>query len=166
MKSGSWIEWLTGRSRYGSSGSARRPATTGMHSIEGLELRIVPSGMQATAIAGNFATLEDKPLKGMLSGTDPEGDKLTYSLGALKPAHGKVTVGTDGKFQYIPAINFHGTDSFSFIVNDTTQDSAPAVVTIDVASINDVPTVDTGFANPDEDLAFPGSVVPFVNDAD
>jgi VCBS repeat-containing protein len=50
-----------------------------------------------------------------------------------------LTVNSDGTFSYVPAANFHGTDSFSFKVNDGTSDSAEATVTVTVNSVNDAP---------------------------
>jgi hypothetical protein len=40
---------------------------------------------------------------------------------------------------YIPDEDFHGTDSFAYVVNDGTVDSAPVAVEITVRSVNDSP---------------------------
>jgi VCBS repeat-containing protein len=65
--------------------------------------------------------------------TDADGDALTVSLVAASgPANGEVTLNANGSFTYTPDSGFRGTDSFSYVVNDGTIDSAPATVTITV----------------------------------
>ncbi len=72
-----------------------------------------------------------------LTGTDSDGDALTYVI-VTDPAHGILT-GTAPVLTYTPAANYNGADSFTFKVNDGTVDSAPATVSITVAAVNDVP---------------------------
>jgi len=161
-----WRGWLSFVFPYGSQSLRRRVPHLQCVRIEGLEERLVLSNTAPVATPAEVVTFEDKPLNGQLAGADVDADTLTFKAGPLAPAHGTRVINEDGTFTYIPAINFHGTDSFSFIVNDGALDSPAAVIMITVISVNDIPTVDDGFANPDEDLAFPGSVVSFVNDAD
>src|SRR6185437_13837300 len=57
------------------------------------------------------------------------------------PAHGQLTLNTDGSFTYTAATGFHGTDSFTYDDTDATGlTSNVATATITVAAI------DTGFA--------------------
>jgi hypothetical protein len=53
--------------------------------------------------------------------------------------HGSVAISADGSFIYTPADNFYGADSFSYRAGDGDATSAPAVVTIEVAPIDDPP---------------------------
>ncbi|NLS95344.1 MAG: tandem-95 repeat protein, partial [Planctomycetaceae bacterium] len=69
---------------------------------------------------------------------DVDGDTLSVAL-ATGPSHGTLTLNTDGSFEYKPEADFHGTDTFTYVVNDGFGDSAAATVTITVSSINDVP---------------------------
>lgn len=62
-----------------------------------------------------------------LSGSDPEGSSLTYSVGA--PANGSLS-GTAPNLTYTPNPGHEGADSFTFTVNDGSQDSAPATVKV------------------------------------
>ena len=68
-----------------------------------------------------------------LAGQDADGDPLTFSIGAT-PAHGSLSGfdGTAGLVTYTPAPGFSGVDSFTFRVNDSSGDSAPATVAITV----------------------------------
>ncbi len=70
-----------------------------------------------------------------LSGTDADGDTLTYAI-ATQPSHGTLTL-TGNIAKYTPTANYTGADSFSFKVNDGTVDSAPAAVTITVKDVSE-----------------------------
>src|SRR5881628_1325195 len=87
-----------------------------------------------TAVSGNVLTND----------TDVDaGTTLTASLVA-SPAHGTVTLATNGVFTYTPAANYNGADSFTYKANDGTVDSNVATVAITVTAVNDAPV-----ANPD-----------------
>ena len=53
--------------------------------------------------------------------------------------HGTLAFNANGSFSYVPSANFHGTDSFTYRVNDGTADSNLATVTITVNPVNDAP---------------------------
>jgi len=65
-----------------------------------------------------------------LTGSDPEGSNLTYSVGT--PANGELT-GATNNWTYTPDTDYIGPDSFTFTVNDGDTNSAPATVSISVA---------------------------------
>lgn len=52
---------------------------------------------------------------------------------------GSVTITADGAFEYQPAVDFYGTDSFTYELDGVA--GSAATVTIDVASVNDPPTI-------------------------
>ena len=92
-----------------------------------------------TANPQTLDTPEDTPLTITLTGTDPDiGDTLTFAI-TTQPSHGTLTATTGAIREYTPNANYHGPDSFAFTVNDGTATSAPATVSIDVASVNDPP---------------------------
>jgi large repetitive protein len=68
-----------------------------------------------------------------LTGTDPDGDPLTYTL-VSGPTQG-VLNGTGPNRTYIPVESFVGSDSFTFTVSDGVSSSAPATVSINVTGI-------------------------------
>ncbi|MDB5335101.1 MAG: outer rane adhesin like protein [Planctomycetaceae bacterium] len=76
---------------------------------------------------------------GFLSGTDADGDPLTFAAGNTHPAHGTVNIASNGSFTYTPNANFTGSDSFSFRVNDGTINSADALVSIQVGTAANTP---------------------------
>src|ERR1019366_3008136 len=67
-----------------------------------------------------------------LTGTDPNSLTLTYSI-VTGPTHGTMT-GTDPNVTYTPASGYSGADSFTFRVNNGSQNSGPATVSITVAA--------------------------------
>ena len=65
-----------------------------------------------------------------LTGSGANIGLLTYSL-VSQPAHGLLS-GSGAYLTYTPAAGFNGTDSFFFLVNDGTSNSAPATVSISI----------------------------------
>jgi len=99
------------------------------------------------ADAQSVTTTEEVPLMIFLTGGDADGDHLEFSI-ATQPTNGTLT-GASKNPTYTPNIDFFGTDSFTFTVNDGTVDSAPATVTISVTGVNDIPVaVDDTYETP------------------
>ena len=73
----------------------------------------------------------------------------------------------DGSFTYTPALNYNGTDSFTYKANDGSADSNLATVTITVNPVNDAPvaTPDAFSADEDTQLTVPAAGV-LANDND
>ncbi|MEZ4591341.1 MAG: Ig-like domain-containing protein [Chloroflexota bacterium] len=103
---------------------------------------------------GTYNTTEDTNLVvGAISGvlandTDVDADDVG-TLTAVKnvtTSHGTLTLIANGSFEYMPALNYSGPDSFTYHAFDGTADSNIVTVTINVASANDAPNaVDDGF---------------------
>ena len=102
-----------------------------------VSITITPVNDAPVADGQSVNTAEDTAKAITLSGTDAEGNILTYSV-VSQPAHGALS-GSAPNVTYTPADNYNGPDSFTFKVNDGTVDSAPATVTIDVTPVNDAP---------------------------
>ncbi len=100
------------------------------------------------AIPGSEATLEDVPVIIGLNGSDADADSLTFMVSA-SPANGSLGAITQinsssASVVYTPDADFNGIDSFSFVVNDGTADSNPAVINIGVKAVNDAPVLTIG----------------------
>ena len=119
-------------------------------------------------IANNSSviTKEGKPVSISLTGTDPDGDLLTYIV-VTGPAHGslKGVAGTSPKVSYTPKENFHGTDSFTFKVSDKTAESAIATALITVKAVNEKPTANDDNVTTKEDTKV-SSIDVLKNDTD
>src|ERR1043166_7145914 len=87
-------------------------------------------------------TPEDTPKAITLTGNDPDGDTLTYTIvPGPGPANG-ILSGTPPNVTYTPNLNFNGSDSFQFTVSDGVFTSASATVSITVTPVNDPPVAD------------------------
>ncbi|APZ96606.1 tandem-95 repeat protein [Fuerstiella marisgermanici] len=129
---------------------------------------IIPSDPPPNASHDSFATNEDESLTvgapGVLANdTDPEGQPLTASL-VTGPSNGTLTLNADGSFDYAPAPNFHGTDTFVYVASDGISDSSPATVTIAVTAINDAPQAADDSTTTGEDQ--PVDIAVLLNDSD
>ena len=96
----------------------------------------------------SLTTPEDTPVPITLTGSDPDGDPLTYTI-ATDPVHGTLS-GSAPSLTYTPAPGYNGPDSFTFTTFDGISTSAPATVSITVTEVNDPPT-----AGPDS-ISVPG----------
>ncbi len=95
------------------------------------------------ALYDSYTVVEDSllnvPAPGILSNdTDPEGGALEANK-VSDPTHGSLTFNSDGGFTYLPASNYYGTDSFTYVANDGQANSNVATVNITVTSVNDPP---------------------------
>jgi hypothetical protein len=84
-----------------------------------------------------FATNEDNEVSIPLTGSEHSGLTTTFSV-ADRPSHGRL-VGSPPTVTYVPNWNFHGHDQFSYLAWLGMFSSEPAIVSIDVLSINDPP---------------------------
>lgn len=89
------------------------------------------------ATPATVTTSEDTNVAIVLTGTDADGNSLTYSV-LTSPTKGSLT-GTAPNLTYRPNANANGSDSFTFRVNDGTVNSVAATVSISITAVNDVP---------------------------
>ena len=102
----------------------------------------------------SVSTPEDTALIITLTGSDVDGDAITFNI-ASNPSHGSLsaivsTGPTTANVEYVPTVNYHGSDSFLFTSNDGLTDSAGAAVSITVSPINDRPAADANSVSVDE----------------
>ncbi|MCI0640404.1 MAG: PKD domain-containing protein, partial [Gemmataceae bacterium] len=60
------------------------------------------------------------------------------------PAHGALTLNSDGSFTYAPHANYNGSDSFTYRASDGSLDSNVATVSLTVNPVNDAPVAVAG----------------------
>jgi large repetitive protein len=109
------------------------------------------------AVEDTYTTQEDTaltvPAKGVLTNdSDVENSPLSAVL-AAGPVHGTLALNADGSFTYTPAVNWNGSDSFTYKANDGTADSNVATVTLTVTAVNDAPAADSQSVTTAEDTA-------------
>ncbi|ELA7772620.1 tandem-95 repeat protein, partial [Vibrio parahaemolyticus] len=81
------------------------------------------------------------------------------------PANGTVSVNPDGSVTYTPNDNYHGADSFTYIVTSGGV-SESTTVSVDVTPVNDAPVAKDDSAITDEDTPVTIDVLPNDNDID
>ena len=95
-----------------------------------ISIDVRPGNTQPIADSQSLAVIHDASVAIALTGSDPDGDALSFEITA-GPAHGSLS-GVAPALTYTPAAGYVGADSFSFVVNDGTVSSDPATVSIDV----------------------------------
>ena len=87
-------------------------------------------------------TAEDVPVGIVLNAVSPAVNAtFTYTI-VGQPANG-VLSGSGPTFTYTPAANFHGSDSFTFRVNDGASNSNTSTVNISITAVNDAPSANS-----------------------
>ncbi|MBE3824031.1 tandem-95 repeat protein [Vibrio parahaemolyticus] len=121
----------------------------------------------ADIVADKATVVEDTPTIIKVLGNDTfEGDGKVVSLDANNgPANGTVSVNPDGSVTYTPNDNYHGTDSFTYIVTSGGV-SESATVEVNVTPVNDAPVAKGDIATTQEDTAVTIDVLPNDTDID
>ncbi|MCZ0758498.1 tandem-95 repeat protein [Vibrio diabolicus] len=121
----------------------------------------------ADIVADNATVVEDTPTIIKVLGNDTfEGDDKVVSLDSNNgPANGTVSVNPDGSVTYTPNDNYHGADSFTYIVTSGGV-SESTTVNVDVTPVNDAPVATNDNAVTDEDTPVTIDVLPNDTDID
>ncbi len=145
------------------NGQTSAPATVTINVSAGNQ---APVGVPDTYNVNEDATLTSS-VSVLANDTDANGNTLTAALVA-GPTHGTLTLQTNGQFTYKPTTNYNGTDSFTYRASDGTLTSQVTTVTINVASVNDVPIaiLDSYLMNTGETLQVNQASGVLANDTD
>ncbi|HHF3133267.1 TPA: tandem-95 repeat protein, partial [Vibrio diabolicus] len=117
--------------------------------------------------ADSADVVEDTPTIINVLGNDTfEGDDKVVSLDTNNgPTNGTVSVNPDGSVTYTPNDNYHGADSFTYIVTSGGV-SESTTVNVDVTPVNDAPVATNDTAITDEDTPVTIDVLPNDTDID
>lgn len=114
-----------------------------------VSITVTPINDAPVANDQSVSTNEDTAVSITLTGSDVDGDALTYTI-VTNSANGTLS-GTAPDLTYTPNTDFNGTDSFTFKTNDGALDSNIATVTVTISAINDAPDASSGTLVTDED---------------
>jgi VCBS repeat-containing protein len=108
------------------------------------DITYCPDNQNPVAVNDSYSVDEDSFLdvsaNGVLSNDiDADGDALSASV-VLNPSNGALSLQASGAFTYDPVPDFHGTDSFTYEVDDGNGGTDTASVTITVNAVNDAPS--------------------------
>jgi hypothetical protein len=136
------------------------------------QVSVIAGNSAPTAFGEAYSVDEDNALNvaapGVLANDrDPEDDPISVAL-VSGPGNGTLDLRADGSFDYQPAADFNGGDSFVYRASDGDLDSIDATVTITVNPINDAPTAAPDAYASDEDVALDVPIATGVleNDGD
>ena len=120
------------------------PNTTGTARIGTLTVagRNVTITQDAAPVANNdFATTdEDTPIDVSVLANDNDSDGDTLSVVSVtQGTNGAVSINPDKTVRYAPALNFFGSDSFTYTIDDGHGGQATATVIVTVNAVNDAP---------------------------
>jgi PKD repeat protein len=127
-----------------------------------ISIAITPVNDPPVAQAQTVAATEDQPLAIELSGTDVDGDALSFVI-TTPPAHGSLA-GVAPSLTYQPVADFSGADSFEFVVSDGQATSAPVAISVSVGAVNDPPAAQDASLTVAEDT--PGTMTLSATDVD
>ncbi|WP_435101185.1 Ig-like domain-containing protein [Arhodomonas sp. AD133] len=117
-----------------------------------VDITVTDANDAPTADARTVSTAEDTELPITLTGSDPDGDALTFSLDGNGPQHGTVT-GAPPSLTYTPNAGFDGDDRFTVRAIDTVDATAEARLTVEAQTITtangEIPTVSVAATAPD-----------------
>ena len=133
--------------------------------IATVNIVVVPVNDKPVAVNDVAATPEDTPVTINILLNDTDGEGAILSVASItQPAHGAVVVNPDQSVTYTPALNFNGTDTFTYTNTDGALPSNPATVTVTVTPVNDPPVALNDSMTALEDT--PVSIAVLANDLD
>ncbi len=152
---------------FNGSDSFTYRATDGgtISTVATVSITVNPVNDTPSAVPQSVITEQDQPIAVTLSGTDIDGDPLTFAA-ATQPSNGTLS-GTAPNLTYTPSPGYFGPDSFTFTASDASATSPAATVSITVFEQNDPPVAFNDAESTDEDVAL-NVAVPGVlgNDTD
>jgi hypothetical protein len=102
-----------------------------------VSITVQPANHYPIADSKSIQTLQDQSVAVSLTGSDEDGDALTFSI-LSSPAHGTLT-GIAPNLTYTPTAGYYGLDSFAYRAKDGQVSSAPAIISITVSPLNRTP---------------------------
>jgi len=108
---------------------------TSSSSLSTVTVTVIPVNDPPTAADLEVTTQEDEAVAIALEGSDVDGDPLSFAI-VSGPAHGTLS-GTAPDLSYQPALDYSGTDQFTYLASDGTADSASATVSLNILFVDD-----------------------------
>ena len=129
-----------------------------------ISITVTPVNDAPVANAQSVTTQQDTQVAITLTGSDVDGDGLTYTV-VTQPANGTLN-GTAPNLTYTPGKGYIGPDSFDFTVYDGSATSDPATVSINVTPVNHPPVADPQSVTTNEDTAVAITLTGSDSDSD
>lgn len=163
--SGTMIEFTPNAPYYGpdSFTYTMQDQSGAVSNVATVNLTVAPGMNLPPQVSGNsYSFNEDTPYVDVLSGSDINGDALSFTATSL-PTNGTLSIVGSG-FTYTPNANYHGADSFVFEANDGTYNSSGATINLTINSVEDLPVANNDTINVQMDTAT--TIDALINDSD
>ena len=139
-----YSEWLSAGSVIGTHTVTNTASANPSEGLITSQATVTIQTLNTAPIANDDTYLTDEetsltvPAPGVLS-NDIEADGQTLTISLISDvSHGSLTLNNDGSFNYLPAVNFFGSDSFVYRISDGYAHD-DATVTITVKNVQDAP---------------------------
>jgi len=130
-----------------------------------VSLTVDPANDDPVSADSVGTTNEDAAYSSSVSGSDVDGDSLTYALDS-GPSNGALSFNADGSYTYTPNADYNGSDSFTYEVSDGEGGTTTATVSLTIDPTNDDPVAEDSSGYLAEDTAFSSSVTASDVDGD
>ena len=116
-------------------------ARTGTLTVAGRNVTITQDAAP-TANNDSATTDEDTPVdvNVLANDVEPDGDTLNV-VSVTQGTNGTVSVNPDKTIHYAPALNFFGSDSFTYTIDDGHGGQSTATVNVTINAVNDAPVL-------------------------
>jgi VCBS repeat-containing protein len=106
-----------------------------------VEVTVTPVNDQPVAVDDAANTDEDTAVQINVraNDTDVDGSDTLSIINVAQGASGTVVINPDGTVTYTPNANFHGSDNFTYTIDDGNSGSGTATVNVSIAAVNDAP---------------------------
>jgi len=143
--------------------TASDPSGLSASNLAIVTIRSVPDAPVANPDVAS--TNEEAAVTTAVLANDTDGDGEALTLAAVgQGAHGSVTIDGAQRAVYTPAVDFFGTDTFTYTAADPTGRTATGTVTVTVTNLAEAPDARDDAASTDEDTAV--TVAALANDVD
>lgn len=141
--------------------------TSGQSSTATVNVAVNPTNDAPTASDEIATTNEDTSIDiaVLVNDADIDGDQLSIAE-VTAASNGSVMINLNGTINYTPDSNFHGTDTFTYTINDGNGKTNSATVTVIVNPVNDAPVAMDDITSTDEDTPVDIFVLPNDSDID
>ncbi len=129
---------------------------------------VTPANDPPVAVNDTATTAEDTvaTINVLTNDTDVDGNTLNVATATVPAAQGTVTINADKTLRFTPALNFNGTATISYSINDGNGGTASAQVTVTVTPVNDAPVANNDTATTPEDTVVNFAVLGNDSDVD
>ena len=129
------------------------------------DLEIIPVNDNPVANNDSISTLEDNAVTVNILSNDYDADKTGLTIKSITGlSNGTFTELSLGMYQYVPNMDYNGTENLKYVIEDGQGDLDSAYITIKVISVNDIPVAENDLLMMDEDNS--ASIDVLANDYD